>query len=198
MPHEQRNWQTLRLDTPRLCLCPLGEADVEDIFRLYSDEEVSKYLMRLPSPYSYDAAQRFITEAQADLARGSAYTLRMIERDTPVFIGVMTLRIPSNNPTLSDEERADDQGLGILGYSVVRPIWRQGFATEGAQRMIAFAFDVLGLARLQATALRANTSSRHILERLGFVIEEAGVWEEPLYGGPAQLAECYILRHAGE
>jgi RimJ/RimL family protein N-acetyltransferase len=59
--------------------------------------------------------------------------------------------------------------------------------------MIAFGFDELGLDRLQATVLRANAASRRVIERLGFAIEEADLWEEPLYGGPARLADCYML-----
>jgi RimJ/RimL family protein N-acetyltransferase len=176
-----------------LQLRALDDADVEDIHYLYSDQDVARYLMRLPSPYSRGAAQRFVADAQADLARGAAYVLEIVQRDIGVFVGVVALRIPSHDPALTDEERAEENGLGILGYSITPPFWNRGFATEAGRRMIAFAFDELGLVRLQATAPRANAASRRVLDRLGFAIEETGIWEEPLYEGPAHLADRYVL-----
>jgi RimJ/RimL family protein N-acetyltransferase len=84
-------------------------------------------------------------------------------------------------------------GLGILGYAVARPHWHQGYASESAKRMVAFAFDELGLTRLQASPLRGNRASERILERLDFMVTEVGVAEEPLYGGPARLVDRYTL-----
>jgi RimJ/RimL family protein N-acetyltransferase len=59
--------------------------------------------------------------------------------------------------------------------------------------MVQFAFDELGLTRLQASPLRQNPASRRVLERLGFIVEEGGILEAPLYGGPARLADRYVL-----
>jgi RimJ/RimL family protein N-acetyltransferase len=106
---------------------------------------------------------------------------------------VSSLRIPANNPQLSVEARAAVAGLGILGYAVARPYWQQGYASESATRMVAFAFDELGLIRLQASPLRGNRASQRILERLNFRVTEAGVTEAPLYGGPAHLVDRYTL-----
>lgn len=193
MPQNQADWRTFQLDTPRLRLCGMGEADVESIYQLYQEPQVAEYLSRLPSPWSRDTAQAFVAAAQVGLAQGSAYTLSMVQRDTGMFAGVVTLRIPASDPANSDEERLEDAGLGILGYSVMLSCWNRGYATEGARRMVGFAFEDLGLERLQATPLRGNIASQRVLERLGFAIDEAGVWEEPLYGGPARLADCYML-----
>ncbi len=198
MLYNQTGRQVFQLDTTRLRLRALGKADVEHIFQLYSYEEVARHLSRLPSPWSPGAAQDFVNDAQAALEQGAAYTIGMVQGETETFIGVMALRIPANDPSFSDAERAEDIGLGILGYSIAPPFWNRGYATEGAGRMIAFGFDELGLDRLQATVLRTNTASRRVIERFGFAIEEAGIWEEPLCGGVARLADCYVLRRIRE
>ena len=119
--------------------------------------------------------------------------LGMFQRESDAFVGVVSLRIPSNNPHVSAEARAAVAGLGILGYAVARPYWHQGYASESAKRMVAFAFDELGLTRLQASPQRGNRPSQRILERLNFLVTEAGVAEEPLYGGPAHLVDRYML-----
>jgi [ribosomal protein S5]-alanine N-acetyltransferase len=183
----------LRLETRRLILRPLMPSDVTSIFHLYADWEVAKNLSRIVFPFSYQAAQQFIATAQIDLAQASGYMLGMLQRESAAFVGVISLRIPSNDPQLSVEARAAVAGLGILGYAVARPNWHQGYATESATRMVVFAFDELGLMRLQASPLRGNRASQRILERLNFRVTAAGVTEEPLYGGPAHLVDRYTL-----
>ena len=183
------------LQTSRLIIRSFDEHDVESVYQLYSDWEISKNLSRITFPYTREAARQMVTDAQAALTRRPvpSYFLGMFQRDNGSFVGIMALRIPAYDPTLPDDERATWDGVGILGYSVVRPQWNHGFATEGARRMVQFAFDELGLTRLQASPLRQNPASRRVLERLGFIVEEGGILEAPLYGGPARLADRYVL-----
>ena len=174
---------------------PLRMDDVEHVYGLYSDWEVSKTLSRITFPFTCQAARQFVADAQAALACQpvSSYILGMFQRDSRSFVGIVALRIPAHDSTLSDDERATWDRGGILGYSVVRSQWNQGFATEGARRVVQFAFDELGLTRLQASPLRENPASQRVLERLGFVVSEAGILEEAVYGGPARLADRYVL-----
>ena len=135
MEHETTVHRTVRLETRHLILRPLLPSDVTAIFHLYADWEVAKNLSRLVFPFSYQAAQQFIATAQRDLTQASGYMLGMLQRESDAFIGVISLRIPSNDPQLSVEARAAVAGLGILGYAVARPPhWRQGYASESATR----------------------------------------------------------------
>ena len=181
------------LETPRLLLRPLAEEDVDAVHRLYAEWAVAKSLSRISHPFSLEAARRFVAEARAAFERGSGYVLGLFERRSGAFVGVVSLRIPSADPALPEEVCADAAGLGILGYAVAPPYWGQGFASEGAKRMVRFAFDDLRLDRLQASALRENPASGRVLARLGFAVAEAGIAEEPLHGGPPRLADRYLL-----
>src|SRR5919199_4836697 len=142
--------------TTRLIIRPLRMNDVEHVYELYSDWEVSKTLSRITFPFTRQAARQFVADAQAALAfqSVSSYILGMFQRDSRSFVGIVALRIPAHDSTLSDDERATWDCGGILGYSVVRYKWNQGFAAEGEQHMVRFAFDELGLTRLQASPLR--------------------------------------------
>jgi RimJ/RimL family protein N-acetyltransferase len=55
-----------------------------------------------------------------------------------------------------------------IGYVIGRDHWQQGFATEIVPRVIDFAFDELGLHRIEADIDPRNTGSIRIVERLGF------------------------------
>ena len=193
MANETMQGQSFVLETSRLLLRPLAEEVVDAVHRLYADWDVAKTLSRIAHPFSLEAARQFVAEAQAAFGQGSGYTLGMFERHGGAMVGVVSLRIPSTGPAQREENRADDARLGILGYAVARPYWGQGFASEGARRMVEVAFADLGLDRLQASALRKNPASGRILERLGFAVAEAGIAEVPLYGGPPRLADRYLL-----
>ena len=63
-----------------------------------------------------------------------------------------------------------------LGYRLKEAFWGQGYATEVAQGLVAYAFGSLGLGRLVATTNLDNEASRRVLEKAGLQFERAGKW----------------------
>jgi ribosomal-protein-alanine N-acetyltransferase len=56
---------------------------------------------------------------------------------------------------------------GFIGYILNRDFWRQGYATELAQALLAFGFEKLGLHRIFATCDIENKTSAHVLKKIG-------------------------------
>jgi len=73
-----------------------------------------------------------------------------------------------------------------LGWTLGRPSWGKGFATEAARRALDYAFEDLGRERVISLIRPANTPSMRVAERLGMV--RAG--EVELLGGPAFVYEA--------
>jgi ribosomal-protein-alanine N-acetyltransferase len=73
-----------------------------------------------------------------------------------------------------------------LGYWIGAAYARQGYMTEALKLAIQFAFDDLGLHRVEANIIPRNTPSMRVVERLGFqreglsprYLKIAGVWED--------------------
>ena len=70
-----------------------------------------------------------------------------------------------------------------LGWTLGRPYWGRGFATEAARRALAYAFAELDRDRVISLIRPANTPSMRVAERLG----EVRAGEIELLGGP-----CYV------
>ena len=70
-----------------------------------------------------------------------------------------------------------------LGWTLGRPHWGRGFATEAARRALDYAFHELDRDRVSSLIRPANTPSMRVAERLG----EARAGEIELLGGP-----CYV------
>lgn len=57
---------------------------------------------------------------------------------------------------------------GALGYTLARPYWGRGLATEAARGFVDFGFDELHLRRIVAMVEVGNGASVRVMEKLGF------------------------------
>ena len=68
----------------------------------------------------------------------------------------------------------------LTGYELARHAQGRGYMTEALRAVYAWAFDVMGVDRIEAQVHPLNTPSLALLKRLGFVEEgllrEAGYW----------------------
>jgi len=54
-----------------------------------------------------------------------------------------------------------------IGWRLDKKYWGKGFATEGAKRCLAYAFNVLDLDNIKSTAPLVNLNSINIMEKIG-------------------------------
>jgi ribosomal-protein-alanine N-acetyltransferase len=69
-----------------------------------------------------------------------------------------------------------------IGYGIGPDRWGHGYATEAAQLVVGFGFEVLGLHRIWATHHPDNFASRKVLEKVG-LREEGRRRDDRLVGG---------------
>jgi [ribosomal protein S5]-alanine N-acetyltransferase len=67
----------------------------------------------------------------------------------------------------------DSPGSGVVGYWIDRASNGRGLATRAVGEILAYAFDTLGLHRVEAATLLDNTPSQRVLEKNRF--ERIGV-----------------------
>ena len=58
-----------------------------------------------------------------------------------------------------------------VGYTIGRPFWGKGYATEAAAAARDFALERLGARRLVALIIRGNDASANVARKLGFEYE---------------------------
>lgn len=67
-----------------------------------------------------------------------------------------------------------------VGWRLDRRFWGQGYAPEAAARAIRFGFEQVGLQQIVANTVRANRSSRRVMEKLGMSHTAADDFDHPL------------------
>lgn len=168
------------LETARLVLRPLTHADVPALFGIFSDPAVVRYWSRPPMTDRMQA-RRLVTDVRAGYRKGNLLQLGITLHDAGTLIGTCTLFAIS-----AQNRRAE------LGYALGHAYWGQGYMHEALVRLVRYAFDELGLHRLEADIDPDNAASARTLGRLGFC-REGLMRERWIVAGTISDSEMYGL-----
>jgi RimJ/RimL family protein N-acetyltransferase len=149
------------LETERLRLSPLTEADLDDLVELDGDPEVRRMVDPHGILIPVDPSDRRTFEWERIVMPGGFYGAR--ERVGNAFVGWFQL-----------EAAPDREDEAELGYRFRRNAWGLGYATEGARALVGHALDVLRYRRVFAHALTDNPASIRVLEKVGLTF--VGPW----------------------
>lgn len=168
------------LITPRLRLRPVVPEDVPALFAVFGDPDVCRYWSRPPLLTIEDAAhlQQEIVE---HFTRRTLFQWAVAEQSSETLVGTCTLA------ALSAEHRRAE-----IGFALRRASWGRGYLREVMPALLAFAFDTLGLHRIEADVDPRNTRSIRALEREGFQ-REGYLRERYHMAGEIQDAALYGL-----
>jgi len=168
------------LRTERLLLRPFRLDDVNDVVAYANDQQWSRYLVRIPYPYSRRDGEQFV--AQTLLSSWEEHPQWAIVLDESVVGGI-------NLDIVTRDRRAN------VGYAMARAEWGKGLTTEVARAVVDHGFERLGLETITARADARNTASRRLMEKLGMTRE--GVlrsrFVERGEGGERVDQVCYSL-----
>jgi RimJ/RimL family protein N-acetyltransferase len=148
------------VETARLQLRPLVEADLDALVQLDSFRPVREAIDPFSDILPPDPAA--LREYERGLLARTDF-LGAVERSSGRLLGWFQVQ-PS----------ADAPGEIELGYRLRPDAWGKGYATEGAEVLLADALARPGVRRVYAHALLSNTASLRVLEKIGMVY--AGPW----------------------
>lgn len=142
------------ISTERLRLRPPRPEDAPRIAALANDEGVAKMTTRMPFPYGEEDARSFLARCQDhDPRREQVFA---IEQDGSSLIGMLGFH-------------PDEEGRTEVGYWLGRPYWGQGYATEAADRALAWVSESWGRRYLMAGHFADNSASGKVLCKTGFL-----------------------------
>jgi len=146
----------LPIDLARVRLRRIEESDIDAMFAIYADREVSRYLS-FPPMTARGEAEAFVSRIHAGYAVGTSWQLAVVRREDDALIGTCILF------NFHEQSRRAE-----IGYTLGKPYWSQGYMREALVGLIDIAFGPLGLNRLEADIDPRNDPSARILEHLGF------------------------------
>jgi RimJ/RimL family protein N-acetyltransferase len=136
----------------------LRASDAPSLLALLTTEEVSRFIS--PPPSTVEGFERFIAWAHRQRAAGTYACFAVTVRGFDTAIGIFQIR---------------DIGRGFgsadWGFAIGSAFWGTGVFEDGARLVVNFAFDTLGVRRLEARAAVLNGRGNAALQKLGAVAE---------------------------
>ncbi len=173
---------TVFFETPRLIARRFGPRDLAPFTAMRADPEVARY--QNWESYTEEDGRTFLQEiASAEPGEPGWFQFALEDRASGTFIGDCGLN------TL-----AHDQRLGQIGYTIARPLWNRGLASEAVRGLVDFAFAAFPFHRITASVDPRNLGSTRVLERVGFVKEAHFRQSEWFKGEWADDAVYALLR----
>ncbi|WP_079504987.1 GNAT family N-acetyltransferase [Mesobacillus jeotgali] len=147
--------------TERLILRLFQESDAPAVTRLCNNYNLYKSTLNLPYPYSLKDALGWISRHEENFEGDRFYEFAVTDRESGELYGAVAL---SNNQRFSN---------GEIAYWVGEDYWGKGYATEAAQAVVKFAFEVKGYHKVYARYFQSNPASGKVMEKLG--MKEEGI-----------------------
>lgn len=147
---------TFHLETERLVLRQFRESDLETFLSYRNDPEVAKY-QGWNVPYPREKGIEFVQKMAVAVPGQSKWLQIAVElKSTHEMIGDVAFSI-----------KREDERQAMIGYSLARPYWGNGYAYEAISCLLAYLFDQLDLHRVIAECDEENVPSWRLLEKLG-------------------------------
>jgi RimJ/RimL family protein N-acetyltransferase len=142
----------------QVVLRELRASDASSLFALLTTEEVSRFIS--PPPTSVEGFERFIAWTFRQRQAGSYACFAVTMEGADTAIGIFQLR-----------ELEPGFGTAEWGFAIGSPYWGTGAFEQGAELLVSFAFETVGVHRLEARAAVRNGRGNGALRKIGAVQE---------------------------
>jgi 3-dehydroquinate dehydratase/shikimate dehydrogenase len=168
------------LKTKRLILRPWKEADLAPFAELNADPKVMEYF---PSTLSRQESDSLARRIQAKMEERGYGMWAVAIPGVADFIGFIGL----NNEDKSSFPAHFTPAVEI-GWRLASDYWGKGYATEGAEAVLAYGFKNLNLEEIVSFTAVQNMRSRRIMEKIGMHHDSKDDFDHP------KLPEGHALR----
>ena len=144
----------------QVVLRELRISDAASLFALLTAREVTRFIS--PPPSTVEGFERFIAWTHRQRIAGAYACFAVTLKGFNTAIGIFQVR-----------EAGPGFATAEWGFAIGSPFWGTGVFKEGAQLVLEFAFETLGVHRLEARAAVKNGRGCGALLKIGAVPEGA-------------------------
>ena len=148
-------WRRLPvLEGPRVTLRELNVRDAASLLKHLSGSNVHRYVTRPPS--TLDAVKDFIR-----------WTRRVRQQRRYIVYGVIPAGHTEPVGVMQIWKVESDFSVAECGFVLGEAFWGQGLFVESARLLLGFAFETLGVHRVEARVVDVNTQAQTVLKKIG-------------------------------
>lgn len=136
----------------------LRTGDAPSLLSMLSSEEVARFIS--PPPTTVEGFERFIAWTHRERAAGRYVCFAVVPAGFDAAVGIFQIR--QLDPAFDTAE---------WGFAIGSPFWGTGLFMDAARLTVDFAFDTVGIHRLEARAATMNGRGNGALAKIGAVRE---------------------------
>ena len=140
------------------CLRELEPGDAAALLPLLSAPEVARFIS--PPPQSLEQFNWFIETSRRERSAGRYAGFALVPHGHASAVGVVQLRQIERGFVTAE-----------WGFAMGSPWWGSGIFLDGSRLLLEFAFDIVGVHRLEARAAARNARCQAAMQKLGAVRE---------------------------
>jgi RimJ/RimL family protein N-acetyltransferase len=164
-----------------ITLRELRQSDAASLLTLLTTEEVTRFIS--PPPTTIDGFERFIAWTAREREAGRYLCFAVVPDGYDTAVGLFQVR--QLDPMF---------GTAEWGFAIGSAFWGSGLFTTGAELVIDFAFEVVGVHRLEARAAVQNGRGNGALRKLG-AVQEGILRKSFLRGGKYLDQSLWAILH---
>jgi RimJ/RimL family protein N-acetyltransferase len=159
-PSRRHDWREglPALNGSLIMLRELRPSDAPSLLASLGTAEVTRLIS--PPPPTVEGFEKFIAWTQRQREAGKSVAFGIVLKDSDTVIGLLQVR--ALQPAFDIAE---------WGFALGSEFWGKGIFMDAARLVLDFAFDVLGVHRLEARAALKNGRGNGALQKLGAVQE---------------------------
>jgi uncharacterized protein len=142
----------------RVTLRELQVSDAASLCDLLTADEVSRFIS--PPPTTVDGFERFIQWTHVERAAGRYACFAVVPHGLDTAVGIFQVR-----------QLEPGFGTAEWGFALGSPFWGTGVFMDAARLTVEFAFETVGVHRLEARAAVGNGRGNGALAKIGAVKE---------------------------
>jgi RimJ/RimL family protein N-acetyltransferase len=143
---------------PGVTLRELRREDAPALLELVAATEVAKFIS--PPPTTVEGFERFISWAQHEQRAGRFVCFAVVPEGMTAAVGIFQVR-----------QLEPQFGTAEWGFALGRRFWGSGVFAASARLVVDFAFETVGVHRLEARAAVGNGRGNGALAKIGAVKE---------------------------
>jgi ribosomal-protein-alanine N-acetyltransferase len=132
----------------------LRRSDAASLYALLTTDEVARFITTPPS--SVEGFERFVEYAHRRRSLGEFACFGVVPEGLDTAVGIFQVRALDA-----------DFSTAEWGFALGSPFWGRGLFAKGARMVMDFAFEQIGVNRLEARAMADNERANGALRKIG-------------------------------
>jgi ribosomal-protein-alanine N-acetyltransferase len=135
------------------------DSDVENFFSYYSNPEVNQFIL-CEIPTQLEEARRELHYWRGTFYQNDGIYFAIAEKNSNRMVGSIGLTGHSIYHSRIE-----------ISYDLSREYWGRGIMTTAIKEVVKYAFEVIGVNRIEASVSILNIPSKNLLQKCGFAVE---------------------------